>query len=267
MKLVAIVRPAIPDEGARALADAAGLALAEARMRLAPEPPALLARLDAEKADALVAVLRKAGLAALAIDARYPTDEDRTVARSFVLDGAGVTLTPRFSDAARFEWGDVTAILRGARASRSEVQRTEKTRRFSPVVTLATGGIAMTRMARKTVRSSEEETEQVVLVYARDGRSGIFAERELEFSCLGPGMQPSSTGNMGELARRLREGAKGAFYDERLLRLGRRPLPFVTPGEARSVTGTTATTRTDTSGALDALAEVMRQAVAEALLP
>jgi DNA-directed RNA polymerase subunit alpha len=101
MKLVAIVRPANPDDGARALAGAAGLALAEARMRLAPEPPALLARLDAEKADALVAVLRKAGLAALAIDARYPTDEDRTVARSFVLDGAGVTLTPRFSDAAR----------------------------------------------------------------------------------------------------------------------------------------------------------------------
>jgi hypothetical protein len=80
-------------------------------------------------------------------------------------------------------------------------------------------------------------------------------------------MQPSSTANMGEVARRLREGAKGAFYDERLLRLGRRPLPFVASQEARSVTGTTATTRTDTSSALDALAEVMRQAVAEALLP
>ncbi len=268
MKLVAVVRPVSrPDEAARALADAAGLAPAEARMRLAPEPPALLARLDPEKADALVPALRRAGLAALAIDARYPTDQDRTVARSFVLDGAGITLTPRFSEAARFEWGDVTAILRGARASRSEVQRTEKTRRFSAGAALATGGIAMTRTSKQTVRSSEEETEQVVLVYARDGRSAVLAERELDFSCLGPGMQPSSTGNMLELARRLREGAKGAYYDERLLRLGRRPLPFVASAEARSVTSTTATTRTDTSGSLDALAEVMRQAIAEGLLP
>ncbi len=268
MKLVAIVRPvARPDEGARALAEAAGVALAEARMRLAPEPPALLARLDPERAGALVAALRAAGLAALAVGARYPTDEDRTVARSFAADAAGVTFTPRFSEPARFEWADVTAILRGTRASRTEVERTEKTRRFSAGVALATGGLATRRTAEQTVRSSEEQIEQVVLVYARDGRSAIVAERELDFSCLGAGMQPSSTGNMLEVARRLRDGAKRALYDERLLRLGRRPLPFVASAESRSRTRTTATTRTDTSGSLDALAEVLRQAVAEGLLP
>jgi len=53
----------------------------------------------------------------------------------------------------------------------------------------------------------------VVLLYARDGRAATLAESQLDFSCLGPGMQPSSTANMGELARRLRERAKGAFYD------------------------------------------------------
>ena len=87
-----------PDEAARALADAAGLALAEARMRLAPEPPALLARLDEGKADLLVAALRKAGVAALAIDARCPTDKDRTVAHAFAIGEASVTFTPRFGD-------------------------------------------------------------------------------------------------------------------------------------------------------------------------
>jgi hypothetical protein len=80
-------------------------------------------------------------------------------------------------------------------------------------------------------------------------------------------MQPSSTANMGELARRLRERARGAFYDERLMRLGRRPLPFLGGGESRTQTATATTTRTNTSEALDTLAEIMRRALVEGLLP
>jgi hypothetical protein len=71
---------------------------------------------------------------------------------------------------------------------------------------------------------------------------------------------------MVELARLLRERAQGAFYDERLLRLGRRPLPFLAGGESRSQTPKAATSRTDTRGSLDTLAEVMRQALMESLL-
>ncbi|WP_243336675.1 hypothetical protein [Anaeromyxobacter soli] len=268
MKLVAIVRAVTrPDEAAQAVADAAGLTLAEARMRLAPEPPALLARLEPAKANLLVVALRKAGLAALAVDARCPTDKDRTVAHSFAIDDAGITFTPRFGDSMVFEWTNVMAILRGVRASRSEVKRTEKSKSFSVGTAVMTGGLRMTRTSTKTVRSSEEAIEQVIFVYARGGRAATLAETQLDFSRLGTGMQPSSTGNMVELARRLRQKAKSAFYDERLMRLGRRPLPFVVGGESRSQTPTMATTHTDTSGSLDTLAEVMRQGLTEALLP
>jgi hypothetical protein len=268
MKLVAIVRaPVNPDEAARALANATGLTLAEARMRLAPEPPALLARLEPDKADALVIALRKASLAALAVDAHVPTDKDRTVVRSFSFDDGGVTLTSRAGDSMEVSWVDVVAILRGLRASRAQVEEVEKSKRFSVGTAVATGGLKLTRTSTKTVRSSEESTEQVILMFAQDGRAAVLAEHEVDFSCLGPGMQPSSTGNMVELARRLRERAKGAFYDDRLLRLGRRPLPFLAGGESRSQTKTTTVTRTDTSSSLDVLAEVMRQALAPGLLP
>ena len=268
MKLVAIVRaPANPEQAARALADAAGVTLAEARMRLAPEPPALLARLEPEEASALVAALRKAGLAALAVDARCPTDKERMGARSFVLDDAGVTFTPRFGGSMKLAWPEVAAILRGLRASRSEVERTEKSKRLSIGSAVATGGLVMTRNSAKTVRSSEEAIEQVIFVYGLGGRAATLAESELDFRCLGMGMQPSSTANMVELARSLRERAKGAFYDERLLRLGRRPLPFLVGGESRALLPAVKTIHTDTSSSLDTLAEVMRQAVAEALLP
>lgn len=268
MKLVAIARaPERPDEAAKAVADAAGLTLAEARMRLAPEPPALLARLEAARADALVSALRTAGLAALSVDSEVPSDRDRLVAAHFALSGAGAIFTPRFGDAMAVAWSDVLAILRGLRAARQETERTEKSKRFSAAAAIATSGFVMTRRVEKTVRSSEESIEQVILVYASDGRAVMLAEGGIDYSGLGPGLQPSSAANMAEVARRLREAAKGAFYDERLLRLARRSLPFLPGGESRSQTTTMVTRRTDTSGSLDVLAEVMRQALIEGLLP
>ena len=268
MKLVAIVRaPAGVEEAAAALAAASGIALAEARMRLAPEPPALLARLEPDEADALVVALRKAGLAVLAIPAAVPTDRDRVVARGFSIDdGAGVDFTSRSGDSVQMPWPDVLAILRGLRASRTEVERTEKSKSFSVGAALATSGLMMTRTSTRTVRTSDESTEQVILVYSRGGRAILLAERQLDFACLGAAMSPSSTANMVEVARRLRASAKTAFYDERLLRLGRRPLPFLARGESRSQSGTTTVTRADTGGSLDVLAEVMRRAIAEGLL-
>jgi len=267
MKLVAIARaPARPDEAARAVADAAGLTLAEARMRLAPEPPALLARLESDKANVLVAALRKAGLAALAVDTPCPTDKDRTLARSVSIHDGGVTFTPRFGNSMEVEWTDVLAILRGLREAHTEVERTETTTKLSPGTAALTGGLMLTRSSTKTVRSSQEAIEQVILVYTRAGRAATLTETQLDYSCLGAGMQPSATGNMIELARLLRERATGAFYDERLLRLGRRPLPFLAGGEARSQTATVTKTLTDTSGSLDTLAEVMRRALMEGLL-
>lgn len=268
MKLVAIARPPErPDEAARALAAAAGLALAEARMRLAAEPPALLARLEAGPAGALVAALRAAGLAALSVGLEVPSDRERLVAVRFELSGEGALLAPRFGEVMELAWADVLAVLRGQRAVRRETERTEKSRRFSAAAAIVTSGAVPTRGVTRTFRSSEESAEQVILVYARDGRAAALAEGSLDFTCLGPGLQPSSTANMAEVARRFREGARGAFYDERLLRLARRSLPFVAGGESRSQTATAVTRRTDTAGTLDVLAEVMRQALVEGLLP
>jgi hypothetical protein len=268
MKLVAIARtPARPDEAAAALAHAAGMTMAEARMRLAPEPPVLVARLESIEADALVTALHQVGLAALAVDARVPSDDDRTIAHACAFSGAGVTFTPRFGEATEVSWPDVLAILRGQRASRFEVERTERSKGFSVSTAVVSGGLKMTRTSVKTVRSSDESTEQVILVYVRDGRAVLLAEKALDFSCLGAAMQPSSTGNMAELAQRLRASAREAFYDERLLRLGRRPLPFVATGELRSRATAVTKTWTDMGSSLDVLAEVMRQAVTSRLLP
>ncbi len=259
--------PSRPEEAARTMAGALGLALAEARMRMAAESPALLARLEPEAAGALVRALRQVGVAALSIDERVPTDEDRLIARSFTPTDAGAIFTPAWGPAIEITWPEVVAVLRGLRAARTEVERSEKSTSFSLATAVATGGLKLGRTSRKVVHSSEEATEQVVLVYVRDRRTVLLSERHVDFSCLREGRQPSSTGNMAELARRIRERATTAFHDDRLLRMGRRPLPFVGGGESRSTTRTMAVTSIDTAGSLDVLAEVLRQALAEHLLP
>src|SRR3954471_13809140 len=66
MKLVAIARaPRDPGEAANVLAGASGLTLAETRMRLAPEPPALPGRVRHGEGGPVVASLRNEGVAAL----------------------------------------------------------------------------------------------------------------------------------------------------------------------------------------------------------
>lgn len=267
MKFVAVVRaPERPEEAAKVVAAATGLTLAEVRMRLAPEPPALLARLPPEAAEALVAALSGAGVAALAADAAVPTDAGRTIVARLELTDLAATFTPVAGERLVVPWPEVLAILRGMRTSRTDVERTEKKRSFSVGMAVATGGLRMSRQSEKTVRSSEESAEQVILVYTRDGKAALLSERRLDVSCLGPGLHPSSAANMAAVARMLRERARSAFYDERLLRLGRRPLPFVLNSEFRIDAGASVATRSDTRASLDVLAEVLRQAVVAGLL-
>jgi len=268
MKLVATVRaPLRADEATAAFAAASGLTLAESRMRLAPEPPALLARLEAGPAEALVASLRKAGLAALAVDADVPTDADRTVALRVAFDPQGIAFTPRSGEAMSVAWSDVLAVLRGSRESSLEAEHRERSKTLSLGMAVATGGLVLTRTSTRTVHSSDTSFQQVILVYARDGRAAALVEGQVDFSCLGPELQPASTANMATLGRRLRERATGAFFDDALLRLGRRPLPFVAGNEARSATSSSVVVRRNTAASLDVLAEVLRQAVSQGLLP
>jgi len=264
MKIVALVRPPPDlDAAVRLLAEAATLTAAEARMRLAPETPALLVRLEDSAADALAAKLRAAKLAALSIGG--PSTEP-FLARTIELGASALKLTARDGTSMELPWGEIATILRGTSTSRESSERTETKKQFSATAAIVTGGLIMSTKSTSTARSSSEEVEQAIFIGARDGSLVALRETIVDFSCLGKAMQPARTANVTVLAQQLKARAPGAFYDERLLRLGRRTLPFI-GGEMVMSRGTTSTARTDTRSGLELLVEVMRQAVAEKLLP
>lgn len=267
MQLVATVRPAPDPEAAVAtLVTAAGMSAAEARMRLAPEPPALLARLPADRAAALVAALGRAGVVALAVDEDLPGRRERFQTRSFVLEDAAARFTARNGETLGLAWDTVRLVLRGLRTARTTTEHSETTRKLSVGRAVLTGGLMMTRKTTSTVRGSQEETEQLVLVHGEAGERVLLAEGMLEFSGLGPLLQPARTANMGVLAAELKRRAPRAFHDDRLLRLGRRALPFVLGGEHAVRSGDAALQRTETHASVDVLAEVLDQAVRAGLL-
>lgn len=270
MKLVASVRTLKDVEAAAAtLGKAAGLTLAEARIRLAPEPPAILASLAPQAADALVAELRKAGLSVLAVEREASSERTRVVARTAVFGPDRATFQARTGAPVELPWAEVDTVLRGTSLVRSETAVTTKTKQFSVTTAVITQGLKMSQTVEKTARTQEEETEQVILLHGRGGQHIVLRERELDYSCLGAAKQPTRTANMVALARLLKERAPTAFHDERLLRLGRRPLPMFVGGEKheQSQSGKVSQTRIDTSGSLELLGEILWRALQEGLLP
>lgn len=263
MKLIASVHAATDLEKAvAALATAAGITPAEARLRLVTEPPMLLALAPPERVDALLAALRHGGLTVLALDAAVPSDAERTVVRTVQFGPTAATFQPRTAPPVQLPWTEVGALLRGSRLVRSETETVHTSKKGSLAMAIVSQGLKTSRTVERTERSQQDETEQVIFVYGRGGQRMVLRERELDFSCLGPAMQPTRLANMVTLARLLKDKAPQAFYDERLLRLGRRPLPpFVGSGESLAQSGPQAQKRLDTSRGLDVLAEVLWRAV------
>ena len=267
MKIVALVKtPSDLQAAAKVLVEASsGMTLAEARMRLAPEPPALLARLVPEAADALANRLQAGGLAALAVSTLVPPG--RVAVRHAQFDAASVRLRPRLGEPLELAYQDIAVILRGASSVRSQTEAREKQKSLAIGTALATGGLKMTKTTDRLVHSSSEEVEQSIFVYAADGRSAVLHELSMEFAWLGAALQPSRTANMTAIAKMFRDRAPAAFYDERLVRLGRRPMPFLAVGETQVRTDRGSTSSQDTAGVLDILAEVLHQAARQRMLP
>ncbi|WP_225409697.1 hypothetical protein [Stigmatella hybrida] len=268
MHLVACVRtPKDLEAAASVLGGVLGLTLAEARIRLAPEPPSILASLMPEAASQLVARLRQAGLAVLGVDGAEHAPGQRLVARTATLGPTGAVFQSREGTALPLAWAEVSALFRGASTVRSESAVLQQKAKFSLSTAIATQGLKMSRKEEHTVRSQQEETEQVILLYGKGGQQVVLRERGLDFAFLGAAMQPTRIANMAAVARLLKDKTPGAFYDERLLRLGRRPLPAFVGGETHVQMGKTSQTRLDTAEGLEVLGRALWRAVEEGLLP
>ena len=105
----------------------------------------------------------------------------------------------------------------------SEVTKTETHRKFDLGKALITQGLSMTKTVKREVRSEVKNAFHAGMVYGQ--REGVLLdEAELVYQSLGAALKPSRVENLNTLVGELRKRAATARYDDRLLRMGTRPI-------------------------------------------
>jgi hypothetical protein len=224
MHVVAVMNPGVDREAtARIVARVAGLAPAEARMRLAVEPPSIISRLPTDGATALVAALRAEKIPAVSCD-EEEVARDRLIARTFELTPEGFRAEDRAGTSLELPWSSIRLVARGMRTHKTVKTEVKSEKRFDLGRAVATQGLMMTRTEKKETKTVVEDVVHFVLVFAPEGSIGIFDDHA-HFTSLGAQLQPTRIANINLTAALLKERAKNAVHDDRLLRLGRRDFP------------------------------------------
>jgi hypothetical protein len=257
MKLVATLAAPVPlEQRAQELAAETSAALAECRMRLAGEPPLPFARLPDAEAEALAQRLRAKGWTVATCPLPPPGDESRLLARTLELLPGEVRFSPRAGEPMALRDEDIAVVLRGLRSATETSSRTVKERKVAFGSAILTGGLKLTRTSEREVKSVSESVEHFLFVYDGSGRCAALYDSQLAFGSLGQDIQPTRLGNMQFIAGTLRRRAPHARFDDRLLRLGKRPLPLVGSGERGTGAGQT---HADTASSVDAIAWLLFQ--------
>ncbi len=209
-------------ETAKAIAEALGILVFEARQKMTGGGPTVLVSFaDSEPAKAAVHKLTRSGVPALMIDtqavrssARQPIQVGR-----FELGSQGLQVESVEGQSLVLDYASI-ALLLVAIGSSGQVttSSTETKRKFSLGKTLLAGGIPMTKKVKTEVRQSAEERDKILWLYTRDQKKLVLDRAALDYTGLGDAMQLSRDLNFTYLENELRRRAPRAIYDNRLLK-------------------------------------------------
>lgn len=219
---VVAIRNATDDEaGARALAEALGKSAYEARSRLrAPGGgPAVVAHFaDGEPAADLSARLDAAGFEVLCLAGEEVESENsRFAAVRFSLTDDTLQVGTARGDSQEVSYDEIDTMISGFGIIQHKGQETVRERTFSPGLAFLTGGLKMTKVSEKKVETRVESRERFLHLYALGHLPIVLRESKLDYTSLGPRLQPSQAANFARLSDELRRRCPSATRDDRLL--------------------------------------------------
>jgi len=228
--IVALTEVAQPTDAALApVAAVVGSSAYDVRLILNGGLPAVvLVTDDGARAARVVAELALQGHRAFTCDRASITPSAKMTAIR-VIDFGPDGIAPAEGLRERFPYSDILCILRATHAKTTEVVSQVKERKLRPGMAIATGGLIMTKTTSREVRSTEEQRQQALYIFRRNGQAPwILRERETNYSGLGSKLAPSAVQNFATAIQELRALAPQAAYDERLLKS--RPVRGVNAG-------------------------------------
>jgi hypothetical protein len=204
---------------ARELARLLGKTIFETRSRVrAPGGgPSVIARFPAAAAaNSAAALLQAHGFDALMLgDDDLESDERRFLVRGFKLGEHSLRLESRQRDL-EVDYGDLELLLRGTRIITRHDSEVVKTRRFSPMRAVLSGGLVLTKTSRTARQRLTEERVGFLQAYAARLPPLVFRENDLLYRSLGGPLQPSRAANFLQVVAEVRRRCPRAIFDERL---------------------------------------------------
>ena len=239
--LVALARnPASVDSALPKLAKLLNLAVADVRIRMAPQPPSVLARLPLAQAAELRAALRAEGFLVTSY-AIPPRGVGRVMVKRFSLEEHGLSVEGTKGERLRVSYAALRLLMKGRRiTTHFEPQPAAEPMTFNP-----RPGVRYARPSR-TVEDKREQVEIYLWVLGKGAR--LAFTQDTHYTGLGKQRAASVFENLQRLPQELQRRAPHVVVDERFFHMARFGLPLVEPERSQEM-----------------LAEVLFQAIEEGL--
>jgi hypothetical protein len=213
-----------------------GLSPYDARLRLAPPPPLVLASgLPTASAQAWLAQLRSRGHGAVACTQEHlPSSSRIPVPRQFALRGRELVVLDEHRLTLALPFDEILGLVRAAEVSEAESTTRVKERKMAIGRAVMSGGLIRHKAVEKVQTSSTTEREEVLYLFRRTVTEPLlFKEYELSYEGLGSERKTTARQSFETLVTWLRTAAPSVFYDDRLSSQKRR-------ADLTAVRGTTA---------------------------
>ncbi|MFL5345302.1 MAG: hypothetical protein ACJ8AT_10935 [Hyalangium sp.] len=237
--IVALVRnPTSLEQAMPALSRVLKLAPVDVRFRLAPMPPAVVARLPLSQAEELRVALRAEGFLAVSCPVERREKASPVMVKQFVLEEQALSVEGTLGESLRVRYAELRLLMRG----RSTVAQWET----QPEV-VSVGGTGLFQIpVHRAVRVRHEQLELFLWVLGKGAR--LAFTQVTRFTGLGEQRAPSVFENLQRLANELQRRAPHVVLDERFLQMPRFVLPQVDEEQSQEL-----------------LAELLLQAIEEGL--
>ena len=205
---------------APALASALGITSYEAsiRLRVSGSGPFVIATFgERAAADEANRKLKASRLSTVMLsDEEAASSQKGFSARTFRFNEHTLQAESRQKETLAVDYQKIFLIIRGMGIKQEISTETTKERKFNLGKAVLSGGLIISKTVKTTEQKITEEREGFLFVYAEGCLPLVFREGALDYSSLGPALQPSRTANFTALLAGLRRRAPQARFDDRL---------------------------------------------------
>ena len=136
--------------------------------------------------------------------------------RTFRFNDRTLHAESRQQETLALDYQAIFLIIRGTGIKQETSTETTKERKFDIGKAVLSGGLIMSKTVKTTEQKITEEREGFLFVYAEGVQPLVFREGALDYSSLGPALQPSRTANFTALLAEIRRRSPQARFDDRL---------------------------------------------------